>query len=124
MLKEPSPKGRQDVVIYVTNSDRTVQLNLHLSLRDNANTVYTQCKEISTQKGIQWPKEEEYELWLTGRSQEPVTIITRNVPLLDQGIRAQDLLMATLKSDRPEDISRADTPRGQRLLPITTVWGG
>ena len=69
MLKEPSPKGRQDVVIYVTNSDRTVQLNLHLSLRDNANTVYTQCKEISTQKGIQWPKEEEYEFWLTGRSQ-------------------------------------------------------
>ena len=42
---------------------------------------------------------------------------------MDQGIRAQDLLMATLKSDRPEDISRANTPRGQRLLPITTVWG-
>ena len=37
--------------------------------------------------------------------------------------------MATLKSDRPEDISRANTPRersllcGQRLIPITTVWG-
>ena len=114
MLKEPSPKGRQDVVIYVTNSDRTVQLNLHLSLRDNVNTVYTQRKEISTQKGIQWPKEEEYEFWLTGRSQEPVTIIIRNVSLMDQGIRAQDLLMATLKSDRPENISRANTPREQR----------
>ncbi len=123
MLKEPSPKGRQDVVIYVANSDKTVQLNLQLSLRDNVNTVYTQCKEISAQKGIQWPKEEEYEFWVTGRSQEPVTIITRNVSLMDRGIRAQDLLMATLKRDRPKDISRANTPRVQRLLPITTVWG-
>ncbi len=129
MLTEPSPKGRQDVVIYVTNSEKTVQLNLRLSLRDSVDTVYTQCKEISTQKGIPWPKDGEYELWLTGRNQQPVSIIAKDVPLLNQGIRAEDLLMATLKSDRPEDISRANTPegysslRGQRLMPITTVWG-
>jgi hypothetical protein len=37
--------------------------------------------------------------------------------------------MATLKSDRPDNISRANSPRersllcGQRLIPIPTVWG-
>ncbi len=77
MFREPCPKGRQDVVIYVTDSRRTVQLDLHLSLRDKVGTVYTQCKEISAQKAIFWPKEADYDFWVTGRSQEPVAIITK-----------------------------------------------
>ena len=72
MLREPSPKGRQDVVIYVTDESKSVQLDLHLSLRDKVDTVYTQLKEMSAQRAIPWPNETEYELWLTGRNQEPV----------------------------------------------------
>ena len=109
MLTEPSPKGRQDVVIYVINSDNTVQLNLRLSLRDSLATIYTQCRDISTQKGIQWPKDEEYEVWLTSREQQPIMLVTKDVALLSQGIRAEDVLMATLKSDggSDEQIGRA-----------------
>ena len=83
MLREPSPKGRQDVAIYVTDDQRSVQLDLHLSLRDKLDTVYTQCKDISAQRSLPWPKDEECELWLTGRNQEPVKVIVKNVSLKD-----------------------------------------
>ena len=59
MLREPSPKGRQDVGIYVTDDRRSVQLDLHLSLRDKVDTIYTQCKEISAQRAFILPKEDE-----------------------------------------------------------------
>ncbi len=100
-----------------------MQLDLHLSLRDKVDTIYTQCKEISAQRAFVWPKEDEYELWLTGRTQEPVKLIVKNVSLKDQGIRAQDLRMATLKKDRPDNISRAGAPTDPRMLPIVPVWG-
>ena len=123
MLREPSPKGRRDVVIYVTDDRRSVQLDLHLSLRDKVDTIYTQCKEISAQRAFVWPKEDEYELWLTGRTQEPVKLIVKNASLKDQGIRAQDLLMATLKKDRPDHVSRAGPPTEPNILPIVPVGG-
>ena len=56
LLAEPSPKGRQDVVIYVTNSDRTVQLNLRLSLRDSLDTIYTQRRDIALRRAFNGPK--------------------------------------------------------------------
>ena len=31
--------------------------------------------------------------------------------------------MATLKNNRPEDLSRANSPRTPKLLPIVPVWG-
>ena len=63
-----------------------MQLDLRLSLRDKVDTIYTQLKEVSAQRAIPWPKEEEYELWLTGRLQEQVRLFTKDVSLGDQGV--------------------------------------
>ena len=105
------------------NSANTVQLNLRLSLRDSSATIYTQCRDISTQKGILWPRDEDYEIWLAGRDHRPIMLVVKDVALISQGVRAEDILIATLKSDRPSDISRANSPCNNAIMTIVSVWG-
>ncbi len=125
------------MVLYVTNEAKTCQLDLRLSLRDRTITACHQIRGVCSHRAMQRHKDKDYDLSLAGRNQCLMGTVTNDISLGEQGIRAEDLLMAAVRTTEPQAPEATSPAQGARaaeaeipgslaeagLMPIEPVWG-